>query len=74
MNAQIEFEQNLATLLDYTKMKLSIVKGEDKQYHLQAESWIYPEPFYLDEFLNIDFSKNMFWDKHITPIVNKTKK
>ncbi|WP_296864537.1 hypothetical protein [uncultured Methanobrevibacter sp.] len=68
MNAQGEFEHSLATLLDYGKVKLSIVKGDDKQYHLQAESWIYPEPFYLDNFLNIDFSKNTYWDKHITPI------
>lgn len=68
MNAQTEFEQNLVTLLNYTKMKLSIVKGDDKQYHLMAESWICPEPFYLDNFLNIDFSKNTYWDKHITPI------
>ena len=74
MNAQAEFEHSLATLLDYAKMKLSIVKGEDKQYHLQAETWICPEPMYLDEFLNIDFSKNTFWDKHMIPVVNNNKK
>lgn len=74
MNAQAEFEHSLATLLDYAKMKLSIVKGDDKQYHLQAETWICPQPVYLDEFLNIDFSKNTFWDKHMIPVVNNNKK
>lgn len=71
MNAQAEFEHSLATLLDYGKVELSIVKGDDKQYHLKAESWIFPEPVYLDNFLNIDYSKNTFWDKHATPIVSK---
>ena len=73
MNVQGEFEQSLATLLDYGKVKLSIVKGEDKQYHLQAESWIYPEPVYLDDFMNIDYSKNTFWDKHAKPVPAKNK-
>jgi len=73
MNAQAEFEHSLATLLDYAKMKLSIVRKGDK-YHLQAESWICPEPMYLDEFLNIDFEKNTFWDKHMIPAVNNNKK
>jgi len=50
---------------------LSVVKGDDKQYHLKAESWIFPEPVYLDNFLNIDYSKNTFWDKHVTPIASK---
>lgn len=71
MNAQAEFEHSLAALLDYGKVKLSIVKGDDKQYHLKAESWIFPEPVYLDNFLNIDYSKNTFWDKHATPIASK---
>ena len=71
MNAQAEFEHSLAALLDYGKVKLSVVKGDDKQYHLKAESWIFPEPVYLDNFLNIDYSKNTFWDKHVTPIASK---
>lgn len=71
MNAQAEFEHSLAAMLDYGRVKLSIVKGDDKQYHLKAESWIFPEPVYLDNFLNIDYSKNTFWDKHATPIASK---
>jgi len=71
MNAQAEFEHSLAAMLDYGRVKLSIIKGDDKQYHLKAESWIFPEPVYLDNFLNIDYSKNTFWDKHATPIASK---
>lgn len=73
MNAVNEFEHSLITLLDYGKVKLSIVKGKDGKMHLQGESWLCPDPFYLDNFIDVDFSKNTFWDKHIIPVKQDNK-
>ena len=73
MDAIGEFEHSLITLLNYGKVKLTIEKGKDGKQHLVGHSWICPDPFYLDDFMDVDYSKNMFWDKHIRPIKQNEK-